>query len=94
MKTKLSMKFKFKKFQYFFLQNILNWRLTRLKKLITLVFIGFVWNTHSQNDLLRVYDLKSEYLANPIGLDVKTPALHGRSRIKDEEPFKKLIKSR
>jgi len=35
--------------------------------------MGFVWNTHSQNDLLRVYDLKSEYLVNPIGLDVKTP---------------------
>ena len=35
--------------------------------------MGFVWNTHSQNDLLRVYELKSEYLVNPIVLDVKTP---------------------
>ena len=92
MKTKLSMKFIFKKFQYFFLQNILNWRLTRLKKLITLVFIGFVWNTHSQNDLLRVYDLKSEYLANPIGLDVKTPRFTWKIKDQRRGAFQKAYK--
>ena len=73
MKTKLSMKLIFKKFQHFFLKNNLNWKLTIIKNFITLVFIGLASNTHSQNDLLSVYDLKSEYLVNPIGLDVKTP---------------------
>ena len=92
MKTKLSMKFIFKKFQYLFLQNILNWRLARLKKLITLVFIGFVWNTHSQNDLLRVYDLKSEYLANPIGLDVKTPRFTWKIKDQRRGAFQKAYK--
>ncbi|MGA0373113.1 MAG: family 78 glycoside hydrolase catalytic domain [Flavobacteriaceae bacterium] len=47
--------------------------MTIIKNFITLVFIGLASNTHSQNDLLSVYDLKSEYLVNPIGLDVKTP---------------------
>ncbi len=92
MKTKLSMKFIIKKFQYFFLQNILNWRLTRLKKIITVVFMGFVWNTHSQNDLPRVYDLKSEYLANPIGLDVKTPRFTWKIKDQRRGAFQKAYK--
>ena len=83
MKTKLSMKLIFKKFQHFFLQNNLNWKLTIIKNFITLVFIGLASNTHSQNDLLSVYDLKSEYLVNPIGLDVKTPRFTWK--IKDQK---------
>ena len=43
-------------------------------------FFGLSWNAHSQNDSLRVYDLKSEYLVNPIGLDVKTPRLTWKIR--------------
>ena len=92
MKTKLSMKFIIKKFKYFLLQNILNWRLTILEKIITIVFMGFVLNTHSQNDLPRVYDLKSEYLANPIGLDVKTPRFTWKIKDQRRGAFQKAYK--
>ena len=47
----------------------------RIKSLTSLIFLGLLWNSNSQNTPLRVYDLKSEYLVNPIGIDVKTPRL-------------------
>lgn len=48
---------------------------TRIKKSITLVFLSLMWNVNSQNKQISLYDLKSEYLINPIGLDVKNPRL-------------------
>ena len=68
--------------KHFFQHKSSDWRFKRIKNLTTLIFLGLLWNAHSQNDPLRVYDLKSEYLVNPIGLDVKTPRLAWK--IKDQ----------
>ncbi|MGB0396432.1 MAG: hypothetical protein ACPGC6_06655, partial [Flavobacteriaceae bacterium] len=82
MKTKLSMELILKTLKHFFQHKSSDWRFKRIKNLTTLIFLGLLWNAHSQNDPLRVYDLKSEYLVNPIGLDVKTPRLAWK--IKDQ----------
>ena len=43
--------------------------------LITIIFLCFFFEVYSQNNQSSVYDLKSEYLVNPIGIDVKSPRL-------------------
>ena len=43
--------------------------------LITIFFLCFFFEVYSQNNQSSVYDLKSEYLVNPIGIDVKSPRL-------------------
>ena len=43
--------------------------------LITIFFLCFFFEVYSQNNQSSVYDLKSEYLVNPIGIDVKAPRL-------------------
>ena len=43
--------------------------------LITIVFLCFFFEVYSQNNQSSVYDLKSEHLVNPIGIDVKAPRL-------------------
>ena len=59
----------------FFFKPISQLAFIRIKKLIALVFLSIIWNASSQNKQIRLYDLKTEYLVNPIGLDVKTPRL-------------------
>ena len=80
MKTKLLMELILKKLKHFSQHKSSDWRSKGIKNLTTLIFFGLSWNAHSQNDSLRVYDLKSEYLVNPIGLDVKTPRLTWKIR--------------
>jgi alpha-L-rhamnosidase len=45
----------------------------KIKLLATLVFLSFYFHINAQNSAVTVYDLKSEYLTNPIGLDTKKP---------------------
>ena len=45
----------------------------KIKLLATLVFLSFYFHITAQNSAVTVYDLKSEYLTNPIGLDTKKP---------------------
>ena len=45
----------------------------KIKLLATLVFLSFYFHITAQNSAITVYDLKSEYLTNPIGLDTKKP---------------------
>ena len=52
--------------------------------IITFVFLGFLCTVHSQNKALGLYDLKSEHLVNPIGIDIKNPRLTWK--IKDQRP--------
>ena len=52
--------------------------------IITFVFLGFLCTVHSQNKALVLYDLKSEHLVNPIGIDIKNPRLTWK--IKDQRP--------
>ncbi|MGY8944843.1 MAG: family 78 glycoside hydrolase catalytic domain, partial [Flavobacteriales bacterium] len=40
-----------------------------------IVFMCFFFDVYSQNNQSSVYDLKSEHLVNPIGIDVKAPRL-------------------
>ena len=75
MKKKLSMELILKALNNFYQQKISNWRSKSINNLFALIFLGLLWSAHSQNNSLRLYDLKSEYLVNPIGLDVKTPRL-------------------
>ena len=57
---------------------------THLSKIniIALMFFGVLCNLHSQNMEIKLYDRKSEYLVNPIGLDVECPRLTWK--IKDQ----------
>ena len=59
-----------------------DWRFKGIKNLTTLIFIGLLSCVNSQTNEISVYDLKSEYLVNPIGLDVETPRLTWK--IKDQ----------
>lgn len=43
--------------------------------MLLLVFFYYFFTLHSQNNPVTLYHLKSEYLVNPIGLDVSTPRL-------------------
>jgi alpha-L-rhamnosidase len=45
----------------------------KIKLLATLVFLSFYFHINAQNSAVTVYDLKSEYLTNPIWLDTKKP---------------------
>lgn len=50
--------------------------------IIALMFFGVLCNLHSQNMEIKLYDMKSEYLVNPIGLDLECPRLTWK--IKDQ----------
>jgi len=45
----------------------------KIKLPYTLIFLSFYLHVSAQNSAVTVYDLKSEYLTNPIGLDTKKP---------------------
>tara|TARA_A100000164_G_scaffold166082_1_gene147355 strand:+ start:175 stop:2859 length:2685 start_codon:yes stop_codon:yes gene_type:complete len=47
----------------------------KTKKFITIFFLSLLFNLRAQNNDPIIYDLKSEYLINPIGLDNKKPRL-------------------
>ena len=47
----------------------------KTKKFITIFFLSLLFNLRAQNNDPIIYDLKSEYLVNPIGLDNKKPRL-------------------
>ena len=53
----------------------MDWIVISKTNLIALVFFGVLCNLQSQNKEIKLYDMKSEYLVNPIGLDVKSPRL-------------------
>ena len=61
---------------------ILNARKFRLSLIIILVFLGLIDCDNSPKNETSIYELKCEYLVNPIGLDVKTPRLNWK--IKDQ----------
>ncbi|MEK9604546.1 MAG: family 78 glycoside hydrolase catalytic domain [Flavobacteriaceae bacterium] len=52
----------------------------RIKSLLAIVFLTLLWNAHSQNDRVTLYGLMTEYLTNPIGLDVQTPRLTWKTK--------------
>ncbi|OUW76822.1 MAG: alpha-rhamnosidase [Flavobacteriaceae bacterium TMED212] len=47
----------------------------KTKKFITIFLLSLLFNLRAQNNDPIIYDLKSEYLINPIGLDNKKPRL-------------------
>ena len=47
----------------------------KTKKFIKIFFLSLLFNLRAQNNDPIIYDLKSEYLVNPIGLDNKKPRL-------------------
>ena len=47
----------------------------KTKKLIAIFFLSLLFNLCAQNNDPIIYELKSEYLVNPIGLDNKKPRL-------------------
>jgi alpha-L-rhamnosidase len=60
----------------------MDWIVISKTNLIALMFFGVLCNLHSQNKEIKLYDMKSEYLVNPIGLDVESPRLTWK--IKDQ----------
>ena len=82
MKTKLSTELILDSPKYIFKYKILVGRIMRINHLIIIIFLGLLSCVDSQTNEISVYDLKSEYLVNPIGLDVETPRLTWK--IKDQ----------
>ena len=82
MKTKLSTELFFDPLAYILKHKILDVSIMRINHLIILIFLVLISCIDSQTYKIEVYDLRSEYLVNPIGLDVETPRLAWK--IKDQ----------
>lgn len=82
MKTKLSTELILDSLKYIYKYKTLGRKIVRVNYLIILIFLELLSCVKSQKNEISLYDLKSEYLVNPIGLDAETPRLAWK--IKDQ----------
>jgi len=82
MKTKLSTELILDPLKCTFKYKILAVRMMKINHLIIIIFLGLQSCNDSHTNEISLYELKTEYLVNPIGLDVKKPRLTWK--IKDQ----------